>query len=135
MISNDAFYATVGMLPFCEFCKAEGKQEYARYDFRVKNADVWRAGCVAHFQEHAMFNVLGEGKGMVLCIPRPGSMIGNRVQLMPMAKRAVYKPTYLFVVDEDNHGWEGLGLSDRGQPTNATIFPYQKNLWRDVRAR
>jgi hypothetical protein len=134
-MSKNSFFSTVGQLPFCDFCKQEGRHELAWYDFKTKIPPdfSWFNGCAAHYMEHRLAETLGEGRGQVLCIPRPGSMVGGRIQLMPASGRAVYKPAYLFCVDEDNHGWKGLPLTDRGEPTSGTIFPYQKGLWRDAR--
>lgn len=122
------FFSTIGMLPACQFCP-EGQKKYAVYEFKLRNNN-WAFGCNAHYVEHRLFNMLGNDRGRVLCIPRPGTMIGAKLSLLPISRRAVYKPAFVFIVEEDSRGWKGLSLNDRGEPTNATVFEYPRSNWR-----
>lgn len=122
------FATSVGSYPICSFCK-----ETARYYFAPKDgvSHLQMAyGCAEHYEEHRAFDTLGVGKAQVLYIPRPGARIGMKVNLLPFTKRPVYKPAFVLVLEEDAEGLKGLCMDNIGRPTNSTIFPYPRTLWR-----
>jgi hypothetical protein len=116
----------VNVMPACDFCKTE----VARYDFKTADDGQWAHGCEGCFPLYRAFAQLGEGRGQVLAVYRPGSMIGEIIALLPFGRRPVYMPAFVLVTDDDQNRWRGIACNQQAQPTDSVIYTYARSVWR-----
>lgn len=56
-------------LPSCDFCKEQGIDRPARFDFRTRRGTQWAFGCAEHYERERLSARLGVGSGQMLLVP------------------------------------------------------------------
>lgn len=65
IMANNGTVAYVSKLPLCDFCKQNGINRPAEYDFKTDQGP-WANGCELHHKKYRLHDTLGTGKGQKL---------------------------------------------------------------------